>query len=31
LWRFGPDGKAVFGRVYESRSEALEAGGIETG
>src|SRR3954470_5185521 len=29
LWRFGPDGKAVYGRVFESRREALDAGGIE--
>ena len=29
LWRFGPDGKAVYGRVYESRADALAAGGID--
>ena len=28
LWRFGPDGKAVYGRVYESRTEALAAAGL---
>jgi ketosteroid isomerase-like protein len=28
LWRFGPDGKAVYGRVYESRAEALAAAGL---
>ena len=28
LWRFGPDGRAVYGRVYENRADALEAGGI---
>jgi ketosteroid isomerase-like protein len=29
LWRFGPDGRAVYGRVYESRRDALAAGGID--
>jgi hypothetical protein len=29
LWRFGPGGKAVYGRVFESRREALDAGGID--
>jgi hypothetical protein len=29
LWRFGPDGRAVYGRVYESRSDALEAAGLQ--
>ena len=29
LWRFGPDGKAVYGRVYESRAEALAAAGLQ--
>jgi ketosteroid isomerase-like protein len=29
LWRFGPDGRAVYGRVYESRREVLKAGGID--
>jgi ketosteroid isomerase-like protein len=29
LWRFGPDGKAVYGRVFESRRDALQAGGID--
>ena len=28
VWRFGPDGKAVYGRVYESRAEALAAAGL---
>ena len=28
LWRFGPDGKAVYGRVYESRADALAAAGL---
>lgn len=28
LWRFGPDGRAVYGRVYESRDEALAAAGL---
>jgi ketosteroid isomerase-like protein len=28
LWRFSPEGLAVYGRVYESRREALEAGGL---
>jgi ketosteroid isomerase-like protein len=28
VWRFGPDGKAVYGRVYESRTEALAAAGL---
>ncbi len=28
VWRFGPDGLAVSGRVYENRQEALDAGGI---
>jgi ketosteroid isomerase-like protein len=28
LWRFGPDGNAVYGRVYESRAEALAAAGL---
>ena len=31
LWRFGPDGRAVYGRVYESRREALEAAGLQAG
>ena len=30
LWRFGANGKAVYGRVYESRADALAAGGIAT-
>jgi ketosteroid isomerase-like protein len=29
LWRFGPDGKAVYGRVFESRAEALVAAGLD--
>jgi ketosteroid isomerase-like protein len=29
VWRFGPDGKAVYGRVYESRAEALAAAGLQ--
>ena len=29
LWRFGPEGRAVYGRVYESRREALAAGGLD--
>jgi len=29
LWRFGPDGRAVYGRVYESRRDALAAGGVD--
>jgi len=29
VWRFGPDGKAVYGRVYESRRDALAAAGLE--
>ena len=29
LWRFGPDGRAVYGRVYENRADALEAGEID--
>lgn len=29
LWRFGPDGKAVYGRVFESRAEALAAAGLD--
>jgi ketosteroid isomerase-like protein len=28
LWRFGPDGKAVYGRVYENRADALAAAGL---
>ena len=28
LWLFGPDGRAVYGRVYESRRDALAAGGV---
>lgn len=28
LWRFGPDGKAVYGRVFETRDEALAAAGL---
>ena len=28
LWRFAPDGKAVYGRVYENRAEALAAAGL---
>jgi ketosteroid isomerase-like protein len=29
LWRFGPDGRAVYGRVFESRSDALAAAGLD--
>jgi ketosteroid isomerase-like protein len=29
VWRFGPDGKAVYGRVYESRRDALAAAGLD--
>ena len=29
VWRFGPDGKAVYGRVYESRADALAAAGLD--
>jgi ketosteroid isomerase-like protein len=29
VWRFGPDGKAVYGRVYESRHDALAAAGLD--
>ena len=28
IWRFGPDGRATYGRVYESRRQALADGGI---
>jgi ketosteroid isomerase-like protein len=28
LWRFGPDGRAVYGRVFESRDEASAAAGL---
>jgi ketosteroid isomerase-like protein len=28
LWRFGPDRRAVYGRVYESRRDAFEAAGL---
>jgi hypothetical protein len=28
VWRFGPDGRAAYGRVYESRHDALAAGGV---
>jgi ketosteroid isomerase-like protein len=31
VWRFGPDGRAVYGRVFESRSEALAAAGLDPG
>jgi ketosteroid isomerase-like protein len=31
LWRFGPDGRAIYGRVYESRRDALAAGGLDPG
>ena len=29
LWRFGPDGRAVYGRVFESRRDALAAAGLD--
>jgi ketosteroid isomerase-like protein len=29
VWRFSPAGLAVYGRVYDSRGAALEAGGID--
>jgi ketosteroid isomerase-like protein len=29
LWRFGPDGRAVYGRVFESRHDALAAAGLD--
>ena len=28
LWRYGPDGRAIYGRVYESRRDALAAAGL---
>jgi ketosteroid isomerase-like protein len=29
LWRFSPDGRAVYGQVFESRRDALAAGGLD--
>jgi ketosteroid isomerase-like protein len=29
LWRFGPDGRARYGCVYESRRDALAAAGLD--
>ena len=31
LWRFSPEGLAIYGRVYESRRAALEAAGLDPG
>jgi ketosteroid isomerase-like protein len=29
VWRFAPNGRAVYGRVFESRAEALAAAGLQ--